>query len=190
MVVHVNTSTSALSEILRPAYLVPTNLPHSKSLKSPFLHILSRFEQQVVLTMSAMPKINERWSCEWCRWHQWYLSVLFLPKARRLPRQGQEKWENGSKTKKLPIEVAEPKTTERRSACFERLSEIPHADLTVTPCNDLVACQLSKFRSFSSLVSSFLLQTQNVLLKPVFQKKSRLSKNNKKQERGIQKANP
>lgn len=153
---HVNTSTSALSEILRPAYLVPTNLPHSKSLKSPFLHILSLFEQQVVLTMSAMPKINEWWSCEWCRWHQWYLSVLFLPKAREPPRQGQEKFENGSDTRKLPIEVAEPKNTERRSTCF---------DLTVTPCNDLVACQINKFRSFSSLVSSFLLQQKTGMRK-------------------------
>ncbi len=40
MVVHENPSRSAVFEILRPARLAPTTIPHSKSLKSPFFPIL------------------------------------------------------------------------------------------------------------------------------------------------------
>ncbi len=40
MVVHENLSRSAVSEIIRPARLAPTTIPHSKSLKSPFFLIL------------------------------------------------------------------------------------------------------------------------------------------------------
>lgn len=105
---------------------------------------------------------------------------VILPKARRLPRQGQEKLENGSKTERnCPLRWQSPKLQERRSTCFERFSEIPHANFTVTPCNDLVARQINKFRSFSSLVSSFLWQIQNVLLKPVYQKVTSFQKQQK-----------
>ncbi len=40
MVVRENPSRSAVFEILRPARLAPTTIPHSKSLKSPFFPIL------------------------------------------------------------------------------------------------------------------------------------------------------
>ncbi len=49
-----NPSRSAVSEILRPARLVPTTMPHSKSLKASFFLSDAQFElQQIVLTMST-----------------------------------------------------------------------------------------------------------------------------------------
>lgn len=80
----------------------------------------------------------------------------------------QEKIENIIEVKgeKCPLRWRSPK---RRSMCFKKFSETPHAVLTITSCNNSVAYQINKCRSFSSSVSSFLWQIQNVSLKPVFQ---------------------
>lgn len=87
------------------------------------------------------------------------------------------KWKQN--IKKLPTEVAEPKTTERSNTCFERFSEIPHAYLTVTPCNDLAACQINAFFQLSVLV--FFTDTK-CFIKTSFSKSHIFPKTTKKQE--------
>lgn len=58
-----------------------------------------------------------------------------------------------------------PRNADRRSRYKELSSEALHAIVAVILCKALLACHINKVRSFSGLVSPFLWQIQNVLLK-------------------------
>lgn len=77
-----------------------------------------------------------------------------------------------------------------RNDYWELSSETPRAILAVTSCNDLVACQINKFRSFSSLVSPFPWRIQNVLLNPVFWKMSFWKKKKRNRNEWFKKQSP
>lgn len=107
-----------------------------------------------------MPKSFEMSPYEFC----FDISDTCLCDSNRVidgsPRLKQEKLENimEVKVEKCPLKWQSPKS---RSMCFRRFSETPHAVLTDTSCNDSVAYQINKFRSFSSLMYSFPWQIQN-----------------------------